>query len=161
MKHHVIPHIYLAGGFYADNWQDKVEKGIQQKISFDKDTPVSCTGHSVKFHNPKSKERGTEPSEAQQAAFKNPKAYTLWDLTAIDDSDLVFAYIDQGNPAVGVIAEIGYAVGKGIGVVLVIDENHERIKDRYFDFLRNMPNVVSFYSLDEGIAYTNAILELF
>lgn len=144
--------VYLAGGFYADNWQDKVIRSFPNMLT---------NKISVSFYNPKTKERN-EDNEIVRKAFSNPKAYTTWDLKAIDLSDYVFAYIDRTNPAVGVIAEIGYAVGMGKKVVLVTDTEDETSyhKDRYFDFIRNMPNVVSFYDLKDGVVYISEIIEL-
>ena len=144
--------IYLAGGFYADNWHKKVTTGIKDVFP------------NAVIYNPKDKERNEE-NEIITKAFSDPKVYTTWDLMAIDNSEYVFAYIDKGNPAIGTTAEIGYAVGKGKKIVLVTDpveegeEAEKRYhKDRYFDFLRNMPNVVSFKSLDDGILYINNII---
>ena len=143
--------IYLAGGFYADNWQEKVKRAFppaRQEYSY------------INFLDPKEKERSPKNKQAQKDAFSSPNAYTAWDLAAIDKSNIVFAYIDKENPAAGVIAEIGYAVGKGKVVILVIDLDHVYFKDRYFDFLRNMPGVVHFKTLEEGIAYTQAYLQV-
>lgn len=151
--------IYLAGGFYADNWQEKV------KINFIASTKIGNglfeyhleNKEKVIFFDPKQKERGENNSELQKQIFSNPKTYTFWDLNAIDESDIVFAFIDKNNPALGVIAEVGYAVGKNKTVILIIEENHNIHKDRYFDFLRNMVKV-DFKTLEEGIEFLKTII---
>lgn len=140
--------VYLAGGFYANNWQDEVTDYFLNK--------------NIIFFNPKIKERN-ENNDVINKLFSNPKNYTTWDLRAIDESDVVFAYIDRGNPAIGVTAEIGYAVGKGIPVVFVLDdeiEGESYHKHRYFDFLKNMPLVNDFNKISDGCLFLSSLLEL-
>lgn len=136
--------VYLAGGFRADNWQQRVQANYLNISKPDDNPPV--------FINPKTKE--VNNSEL----FKPAQVHVHFDLNAIKSCDVIFAYIDKGCPAVGVIAEIGYAVGLGIPVIFVTDpeiegESDRFHKDRYFNFVRSMPNVVSFYNLDDAVKY--------
>lgn len=138
--------IYLAGGFYGDNWQDKVACGL---LTFD-----------TEFLNPKERERGASASDIQKQLFTNPTVYTFWDLQAIERSDIVFVFIDKDNPAIGSLVELGYAKGLGKTVIAVIERGREEVqqsKDRYFDFARLTSNVC-FDELEQGIEFLKTIL---
>lgn len=136
--------VYLAGGFRTD-WQETVK--------------MECQGlEAVQFLDPKEKERGAESPKI----FQQPNVYTNWDLLAIEQSDVVFAYVENTNPAVGVIAEIGFATGRRIPVIFVKDpeDTSSYFKDKYFDFVRNMPQVMSFNNLSDGIDCLNSIHQI-
>lgn len=137
--------VYLAGGFYADNWQGKVRTTLFPEINTNK----------VFFFDPKEKERNL--SGDKSSLFKEPKAYTFWDINAINKSDIIFIYIDKGNPALGTLVELGYAKGKGKTVILVVESNHEIHKDRYFDFGKALADV-NFPSLEDGINFLKTLL---
>lgn len=154
--------VYLAGGFYAKvgdiDWQEYVTNifynGFEEGI-------VEVSG--VKLLNPKEKEKHrVGVNDERYDIFKESYVHTTWDLQAIKSSNIVFAYIDKGNPAIGVVAEIGYAVGLGKPVILVTDPETEDSyhKDRYFNFLRNMPNVVHFTSIDNGVVYLQEVCSI-
>lgn len=138
--------IYLAGGFYANNWQTIVQQALE--------------GFDVDFLNPKEKERGEETSEIQKQIFSSPNVYTFWDLNAIERSDIVFVFIDKDNPAIGSLVELGYAKGLCKTVITVIERGREDVqqsKDRYFDFARYTAHV-NFDELQQGIEFLKTIL---
>lgn len=146
--------VYLAGGFHGQvngiDWQEYIKDEFLSNKNF-------------VFLNPKDKEKHRYgKNDELYDIFKNPMVFTTWDLNAIKASDYVFAYIDKGNPAIGVTAEIGYAVGLNKPVILVTDKEEEDSyhKDKYFNFLRCMPNLVSFYNIKEGITYLKESLVL-
>lgn len=144
--------IYLAGGFYADDWQKKVINEVEKSVC-GKEHLID----RVKFFNPKTK--GFREPEKYESALNEPSVYTNLDLFAIEKSDVVFAYIDKNNPAVGVIAEVGYSVASGKKVILVIEKDHVYFKDRYFDFLRSM-KTLNASNLQDGIYILLALLNL-
>jgi len=95
-------HVYLAGGFYS-NWQELVKKYAPGPTYLD----PSATG------------------------LKNPAEYTKWDRTAIEISDIVFAYIEPDNPGGYALGyELGYADALRKDIILVCPPQPER--ERYF-----------------------------
>jgi nucleoside 2-deoxyribosyltransferase len=92
-----IRKVYLAGGFYS-GWQDKIISGIEGMAFFD-----------ARTHN-----------------YDDPEKYTDWDLTAIRNADLVFAYFEETNPTgYGLMLEVGFAKALNIPVILV-DEKSQK-----------------------------------
>jgi hypothetical protein len=80
--------------------------------------------------------------------LSDPRDYTLWDMEAIFDSDIVFAYLDNTNPSgLGMAAEIGYGIGIKREVVFVDERN-----DSYTQFLRCM-STRHFETLADGIKW--------
>lgn len=87
----------------------------------------------------------THPAMADEAL------YTLWDLEAIRQSDLVFACLEATNPSgYGTALEVGYARALGKHII-VVDELDEKRK-RYLGMVRASANVV-FKTLEDGIAF--------
>jgi len=122
--------IFLAGTMHGD-WTDKV------KSAFTTSSPHFFSQYY--FYNPK--DHGLE----------DPKNYTRWDLGMISRSDLVFAYMDAGNPSgAGLALEVGYAKGIGVPVVLVLEDGVK--KYRYFEIVKHSSDFC-FDTLDEGIAF--------
>jgi nucleoside 2-deoxyribosyltransferase len=123
--------IYLAGGFRS-NWGETV-KGATDKFE---------------WIDPKQKE------------FKNGSRITMkvdeygkWDLHFIRNCDIVFVYVEKTNPScIGLACEAGYAKGIGKTVIMVIEPNHESIKDSYLSFLTQVSDI-TFSTLDESIEY--------
>lgn len=148
-----VPIIYLAGGFYADNWQDKVIN-LTQSATNELEKRLSCS-----FINPKDKERfihGEWKGKAK-SVFADGR-YVAWDLNGIDQSDIVFVYIDKENPGiVGALTELGYAKGKGKFVIGVFEKDHKFVEDRYFDFARHTSDV-SFDNLEDAAYFLNTFL---
>ena len=105
------PTIYLAGGFYGD-WNQQVKDYI---------------GSTAHILDPR--------DNVGNPAYATETKYTYWDLEAINQSDIIFAFVSGDNPAIGVTYEIGYAKGKGIPFILVNEKTDERIK-RYFGMCR-------------------------
>ena len=90
--------VYLAGGFRS-NWQKEVKtasvkRGRRELYEF------------IEFWDPYIVERGKFAEKKEWSA----KEYTQWDLHAIRQCDIVFAYLEKGNPGLGMIAECGYAM---------------------------------------------------
>lgn len=137
--------IYLAGGFYADNWQEKVKNAFSD----------AQKTFSVRFLDPKEKERNLNGEKSD--LFKSSKTYTFWDKQAIWRSDIMFSYIDKGNPAIGTLVEIGLAKGFGKMVVLVVEPNHEIHKDKYFDFPKEIADA-HFDNLEDGINFLKTLI---
>lgn len=122
--------VYLAGG-YKSNWQAEVKK-INNFTWFD----------------PKEKER---PNGVEIPMTLNE--YGTWDLHFVKQSDIVFAYAERTNPScIGLSVEIGFAKGLGKTVILVLEPNHETIKDNYMQFLKKAASI-TFENLQDGIDY--------
>ncbi|GAA6185572.1 nucleoside 2-deoxyribosyltransferase domain-containing protein [Aliiglaciecola sp. NS0011-25] len=120
----MIPkNVYLAGGFKS-GWQNIVKECCEHYSYFD---PSS--------HN-----------------IVNPKEYTEFDLKAVREADIVFAYMEVSNPAGYALAlEIGYA--KALGkLIIFVEEGLENPRKRYFDMVRYSSDF-NFTSLQDGIEY--------
>lgn len=113
--------VYLAGGMH-NNWQDRVIAARPQLTFFD----------------PRSSGMNAEHE------------YTEWDLNAIRESDVVFAYMDTANPSgFGLCLEVGYARALDKTVLYVCEDTAPRQK--YFGMVRACSNV-TFTALEDGIA---------
>ena len=101
--------IYLAGGFYS-GWQDLVQALVPGQTWLDPRT------HGL----------------------HDEGDYTKWDCEAIEASDIVFAYLEAGNPGGHNLGfEIGYAVALGKQVIFVEENTTTRPKrSRYTGMLR-------------------------
>ena len=123
--------IYLAGGFRS-NWAEDVKK---------------CSSN-FKFINPKEKE-----FKNNERVIMNVNEYGKWDLHFIKNSDIVFVYIEKGNPScIGLCCEAGFAKGLGKTVITILEPNHETIKDSYLSFITQVSDIV-FDNLTDGITY--------
>ena len=90
-----IRKVYLAGEF-SSGWQDTIITGIKDFIYFDPRT-----------HN-----------------YDDPEKYTDWDLTAIKNADLVFAFFEETNPSgYGLSLEVGFAKALNIPIILVDEKS--------------------------------------
>jgi nucleoside 2-deoxyribosyltransferase len=115
--------VYLAGGFKS-GWQNIV-----------KDSCGKYTFSDPSLHN-----------------IKCPKEYTEFDLKLVCESDIIFAYMENSNPAGFALAlEIGYAKALEKLIIFVEDELEDPRK-RYFDMVRHSSDF-NFTSLQEGIAF--------
>jgi nucleoside 2-deoxyribosyltransferase len=126
--------IYLAGGFKSD-WANNVKE--------------KCF-HNKKLHwiNPKEKE-----FKNGERIVMNVNEYGKWDLHFIKQSDIVFVYVEKSNTScIGLSVEAGFAKGLGKTVILVLEPNHETIKDAYLSFLTQVADIV-FEDLESGINY--------
>lgn len=84
-----------------------------------------------------------------------PSGYTMWDLRAIADSDIVLGYFEKSNPSgIGLACEIGYAKGLGKMIILV----NEQPENKYFDFVMNV-GVIKCDTLDQAISLLGALYE--
>lgn len=118
--------IYLAGGMSQSNWQKKVIDSLTDK--------------NYTFFNPRLHK------------LDDPKEYTLWDLHYVSKCDLLFAYMQEGNPSgYGLTLEIGFARGLNIPVVLV-DERSKVDSEfsKYFKFIRESSSIV-FDNFNDGL----------
>ena len=99
--------VYLAGGFKS-RWQDLVQN---RTTSFEFIDPS--------LHN-----------------IENPSDYTEWDLRAIDQSDIIFAYMEDTNPGGYALAlEVGYAKASNKKIIFVTEKNMGK-RLRYFDMVK-------------------------
>lgn len=90
--------IYLAGGFRS-LWRTVVK--------------VNVNYPDVKY---------LDPSEHK---LNIPSQYTNMDLYMIDNSDLVFGYLEEKNPSgYNTIFELGYATGKGIPIIFINEKSN-------------------------------------
>lgn len=109
--------VYLSGGMQS-GWQQVVTQAVPRH------TYLNPCEHGL-----------SEPSQ-----------YTLWDLMAIDASDLVFAYLEEGNPSgFGLCIEIGYAK-KAKKYIVFVNEN----TSKYLKIVEQCADIV-ILSLQEGI----------
>lgn len=123
--------VYLAGGFRSD-WASKVEDS----------TP------NLDFINPKDKEY-----KNGDRIIMNVDEYGKWDLHFIKKCDICFVYIERSNPScIGLCVEAGFAKGIGKTVILVLENNHETIKQSYLSFITQVADIV-FIDLESGINY--------
>lgn len=124
--------VYLAGGFHS-GWQDRVVDSMP----------------SLKFFDPR--EHGLEA----------PSEYSLWDLEAIRQSDVVFAYLEATNPGGYALAlEVGYARALGKHIVFVDEKSAVEEKGgRYLAMVRTSADVV-FHSFEEGLAFLRSMEKL-
>lgn len=124
--------IYLAGGMRS-NWQDTTMAELRSRLP---SVPLI-------FLDPR------------QNGTKDEAVYTAWDLTALDSSDIVFAYLEHDNPAgQGLALEIGYAraivekTDRRLDVVFVCEKDHPQY--RYFGMARQCADSV-YDTLDAGM----------
>lgn len=123
-KTKVVPVIYLAGGFKS-GWQDRFN---------------SVFGNDVKSLDPRLHK------------IIDPKNYTSCDLAGIQACDIVFAYLENSNPAGYALAlEIGYAKAMG-KIIIFVDEKSKEIgeKSRYFDMVKASSD---YFSEDIEVGY--------
>lgn len=105
--------VYLAGGLKT-KWRDEVKHNCPHFI----------------FYNP-----------AANVNMDSEDLYTTWDLLAIKDSDILFAYMEAFNPfGQGMSLEIGYARALGKTIIFV-DESNAELR-RYFGMARACSDIV-------------------
>jgi len=125
--------VYLSGGMRGDfDWQHHVMSQFR----------------TIQFFNPRTH------------GLKYSDEYTFWDLTAIEKCDLLFAYLETGNPSgIGMAAEIGYAKGLGKKVIFC-EEEGGREDGRYWHFIAEMSDVYCL-SLEQGIDLLSTTARLY
>lgn len=115
-------HVYLAGGMRS-GWQDHV-------IS-------AC--HALKFYDPRTHE------------LAQTNAYAAWDFEAIQRSEWLFAYLEEGNPGGYALAlEVGYAKALGKRVILVDEKSC--VGAEHLDMLHEAADVVA-ESFEHGLEF--------
>ena len=117
--------VYLSGGHYS-GWQDK----------------VVIADESFAYKDP------------SKNGLTDPKLYTEWDLDAIRNSDIIFAYLEEKNPGGYALSlEIGYAAALG-KLIILVDEKSLCSRDvgQYLKIVQETSNIV-FDTLEEGINY--------
>lgn len=123
--------IYLAGGFKSD-WANDVKK---------------CSDR-FQWINPKEKE-----FKNGERIIMDVNEYGRWDLHFIKQCDICFIYVERSNTScIGLSVEAGFAKGLGKTVILVLEPNHETIKDCYLSFITQVADIV-FEDLKSGINY--------
>ena len=119
--------VYLAGGFKS-KWQNRV-----------------ITWHDV-----------IDPSKKDESDMST-KDIGEWDKQAIQNSDMIFAYMERTNPSgFGLSCELGYAHALGKTVVLVLEKNHEKHSDRSLEFLTCFADYV-FSDFQSGLNCLNEL----
>lgn len=88
----------------------------------------------------------------------DPKLYTKWDLEAIRNSDIIFAYLEDANPGgYGLSLEIGYASALGKHIIFIDEKSPCSYEaGRYLKIVQQTSNVV-FNSLEEGVNYLKVL----
>ena len=120
--------IYLAGGMRSE-WRDRVKSEVPNHTYFD---PADKEANEMNW---------------------TLDMFGSWDLHHIRQSDVVFGYMERTNPSgIGMSCEHGYAFGLDVTVILVLEKDHETMKDRYLDFLRKVAHI-TFDNLEDGIEY--------
>jgi len=119
------PTVYLCGGFYGD-WNTKIKHLI---------------GHRANILDPRDWKQ-------ERLDYK----YVPRDLQAIELSDIIFAYRQATNPALGMTYELGYANALGKYTIFLGEYENITIK-RYLSFCRVGS---SYIALD----FEDAVLEL-
>lgn len=77
----------------------------------------------------------------------------VWDLHAIKQSDVIFAYMGKTNPSgISLAVEVGYAHGLGKTVILVLELNNEFQKDKHLQFLKKVSDI-TFADFQSGIDF--------
>lgn len=123
--------IYLAGGFKSD-WANDIKK---------------CSD-KFQWINPKEKE-----FKNGERIIMDVNEYGRWDLHFIKQCDICFIYIERSNTScIGLSVEAGFAKGLGKTVILILEPNHETIKDCYLSFITQVADIV-FEDLESGINY--------
>jgi len=99
--------VYLAGGFKS-GWQNKI-KGEAPLFEY----------LDPSLHN-----------------IDDPNEYTAWDLNAVKDSEIIFAYMESSNPAgYALCLEVGFA--KALGkTILFVEEHPSKSREKYFSMVR-------------------------
>lgn len=116
--------IYLSGGMRS-GWQNRVKNALGERHQY------------------------ADPREKGETPEWTWREYGAWDFMHIDQCDLMLAYMERGNPSgYGLCAEVGYAAGKGIPVVLVIEPGHPQ--ENYMNIVRSVANIV-LDNLDDAI----------
>jgi len=120
--------IYLAGGL-RNPWRKSVK--------------INANYPDVKYLNPDEHE------------LNIPSQYTNLDLHMIDNSDLIFGYLEEENPGgYNTIFELGYAIGKGIPIIFI---NEKPDWDKYVGMIKESS---LFYTdiFEEGIRFLRKYL---
>lgn len=120
--------VYLAGGFKT-GWQERL---------------ISTVGEDTFLW--------LDPSAH---GIEDPALYTFWDLNAIKDSDVVFAYLEHSNPAgYALCLEIGYALALGKTVILVDEKKSVfgAYSEKYMDMARHAATI-AFTNLSQGVEF--------
>lgn len=106
--------VYLAGGMHTD-WQEQVKSEV--------------TGYIY-----------LNPMDNQ---CKERDEFTFWDLSAVRECDIIFAYKELTNPTGhGTALEIGFAKALGKQIIFVMDEGHEAPIERAFGMCMSVSDVV-------------------
>ncbi len=90
--------------------------------------------------------------------LKDPKNYTKWDLDAISQCDLVFAYVENDNPGVySLCLELGYAKALGKTIILVDEKSaNSESFSKYFQMTKEASDYY-FTNLSEAIAFLKVL----
>ncbi|MDP3064550.1 MAG: nucleoside 2-deoxyribosyltransferase [Chloroflexota bacterium] len=89
--------VYLAGHMHSD-WRNQVIDACAEGVEFLIPLPT--------------------PDRAENGAG-DPSLYMVRDLALLRQADLVFALLDDIARGIGVAAEIGYAYGRGVPIIVV------------------------------------------
>ena len=122
--------IYLAGGLRS-GWRETVK--------------MSANYPDVKYLDP------------NDHNLSIPSQYTNMDLHMIDNSDLVFGYLEGNNPGgYNTLFELGYAVGKGIPIIFISEKPDW---DRYVGMVKQSS---LFYTdiFEEGVMFLGKYLRI-
>ena len=120
--------VYLAGGMHND-WRTKVKKYCP-KLEY------------------------LDPTEHQ---LHNAKEYTVWDLLAIRNSDVIFAHQDSTNPSgYGLNVELGYAFALGKFIIFVNEMDEDDDRHGWFGMAESVSNVV-FYEMESALVLLDRI----
>lgn len=119
--------VYLAGGLRS-NWQKQIIDSLEGQFI---------------FFNPR--DHGLE---------KSSKEYTTWDLHFLQQSEILFGFMEEDNPSgYGLALEVGFAKAQGKTIILVDERSSQDARfARHYKMVHETASVV-FSSLGEGIEF--------
>lgn len=119
--------VYLAGGLRS-NWQKQIIDSFEGQFI---------------FFNPR--DHGLEKSSTE---------YTTWDLHFLQQSDILFGFMEEENPSgYGLALEVGFAKAQGKTIILIDERSSKDARfERHYKMVHETANVV-FFSFDEGVEF--------
>jgi len=118
--------VYLAGGMKSA-WQDEIKNRFKNKFI---------------FYNPKDHQ------------LVDSTLFNTWDLHYVKKSDIIFAYLEKGNPSgFGLTLEIGYAAALKKTIILVDEKSttDESFANRFRIVRESVKNI--FEDLESGLNF--------
>lgn len=82
------------------------------------------------------------PKDKEVSRDMNVDEYGTWDLHYIKQCDIMFCYMEKSNPSgIGLACEMGFGYALGKTVILVLEDENEKIPEEYLAFLKKVSHV--------------------